>query len=109
MFVVDAGENFGGDFIGSKKMVEISAGVVFAVFAITVIHQWSEIVSILGVFDVDATVLGVKRAVSGHASWADAVKSIATVFGANKQVDWLLAHAEQMARFVFWQNAIHGF
>ena len=56
MFIVNAGENFGGDFIGFEKMVQISFVVILTTFAVTFWHEGGEVVLIFGVFDIDAAV-----------------------------------------------------
>ena len=56
---------------------------------------------VLGVLNIDAAIVSVERAVAGHTGRTDAVKSVATILGAVKQVNRLLAHAKKMARFVF--------
>ena len=84
MLVVDAGEDFGGDFIGFEKVVEVGAGVVLTAFTVAVGHEGSEVACVFGVLDVDTTVLGIEGTVAGHAGRADAVESVTTKLGANK-------------------------
>ena len=38
VLVVDAGEDFGGDFVGLEEMVEVGAGVILTTFAVAVCH-----------------------------------------------------------------------
>ncbi len=38
MFVVNAGEDFGGDFVRLEQMVKVGAGVVLAIFAVAIWH-----------------------------------------------------------------------
>lgn len=64
--------------------MEICSVVIFTTFAITVGHERGEVVGVFGVFDVNATIVGVEATVSGHASGADAVKSVDTEFGADE-------------------------
>ena len=84
MFVVDTSEDFGGDFVSLEEVMEVGFVVVFTTFTITIWHKGRKIVFVFGVFDIDAAVVSIERAVSGHASRADAVKCIATEFGADK-------------------------
>ena len=35
MFIMNAGEDFGGDFVGFEKVMEIGSVVIFTTFAIT--------------------------------------------------------------------------
>ena len=65
-------------------MVKVGARVIFTTFAIAVRFEWREIVSEFGVLDVNTAVLSIKGAVSRHASRADAVKGVATKFGADE-------------------------
>ena len=57
---MNTSQNFGGDFVGLEKVVEIGASVVFAAFAVTIVFERGEIVSEFGVFDIDATVFSIK-------------------------------------------------
>ncbi len=60
VLVVDTGEDFGGDFVGLEKMMEIGARVIFTTFAITVRLEGSKVVGIFGVFDVNAAVFSIE-------------------------------------------------
>ena len=106
VFIVNASEDFSGDFIGFEEMVEVGACVIFTTFAVAVGHERSKIVGVFGVFDVDATVFSIKRAVSCHAGGANTVKSVATKFGADKEVYGFLPHAEEVARLVLWEDVV---
>lgn len=61
-----------------------------------------------GVFNIDAAIFRVEAAVSGHAGGADTVKSVATILGSNKKVNWFLAHAEEMTGFIIWQDNVNS-
>ena len=93
VLIMDTGEDFGGDFIGLEKMVQISACVIFTTFTVAVGFEGREIVSKFSIFDVYAAIFSVKRAVSSHTSGANTIKSITSVFCADEQIDWFLAHA----------------
>lgn len=84
VLVMNACEDFGSDFVGSEEMMKISTRVIFTTFTITFWVDWGEIVGVLSVFDVKAAIQSIKRAVSCHASGADAIKSIAAELGTNK-------------------------
>ena len=84
MFVMDRSEDFCSDFVYFKEMMKVSAGMIFATFAVTTFNHRREIVAETSVFDVDATVGSVKRAVAGETGRADAVERIATKLGAKK-------------------------
>lgn len=60
MFVVDRCQDFGGNFVGFEKVVEVGFSIVFTTLAVTVFHEWSEVVGVFSVFDVNATVVGVE-------------------------------------------------
>ena len=84
MLVVNASKNFGGDFIDLEKVVKVSGGVILSEFAIAVGTDRCKVCLVFCVLDVDAPVWRIERTVASHASWSNAVKSIAAVFGANK-------------------------
>ena len=83
--------------------------VIFTTFAFTIRFQWREIVSVFSILDVDTAILSVKGTIASHASRADTVKSIATVFYTNEEIDWFLPHAEKMTGLVFRKNLVDGF
>ena len=60
MFVVDRCQDFGGNFIGFEKVVEVGFSIIFTTLAITVFHKRGEVVGVFSVFDIDATVVGVE-------------------------------------------------
>ena len=64
--------------------MEVASRVIFTTFAVAVGHDWGEVGFEFGVFDVDAAVVGVERAVARHAGGADAVESVDAKFGANE-------------------------
>ena len=109
MLVVDRGEDFRGDFVGLEKMMEIALSVIFTTFAAAIFHHGRKIGFIFRVFNIDAAVQSIKRAVSRHAGRADAVESVAAVFGADKKIERFLTHAEEVARSIFRKDFIHGF
>ena len=106
--VVDTGEDFGGDFVGFEEVVEVGARVILTTFAVAVGHEWGEIGAVFSVLDVNSAILSIEGAIPSHAGGADTVESIAAVFGADEEVQWLLAHTEEVARFVLWENRIDG-
>lgn len=65
-------------------MVKVGARVIFTTFAVAAGHEGSKVVGKFGVFDVDAAVVGVERAISRHTGGADTVESIATEFGTDE-------------------------
>ena len=108
MLVMNASENFCCDFIGLEEMMDVCSVVIFTTFAVAFWVYWVKIVGKLGVFDVDAAVVGIEGTISRHASRSDAIKSVATIFGAIKEVDGLLSHAEEVTWLVIWENSIDG-
>ena len=56
MFVMNRSEDFGGDFVSFEEMVEVSACVIFATFAVTFWIYWRKIVRVFGIFDVNASI-----------------------------------------------------
>lgn len=64
---------------------------------------------VFSVTNVDAAMWRIKRAVASLAGWGDAVKSIATIHGANEKVARFRAHAEKMARFIVWNDFVSKF
>ena len=60
MFIMDGGEDFGGDFVGFEQVMQICFVVIFTTFAITVGHEGGEVVFVFGVLDVDSAVGGVE-------------------------------------------------
>ncbi len=108
-FVVDAGEDFAGNFVDFEEMMKVGGGVALAEFAIAAWIERFEHFAVFGVANIDAAVRGVEGAVAGHAGRSDAVKGVAAVFDAKEEVAGLAAHAEEVARFVFWEIAIAEF
>ena len=49
MFVVNAGEDFAGDFVGFEEMMQISSRVIFTTFTVAFGHGWGKIVTETGV------------------------------------------------------------
>ena len=84
MLVMNRRENFSGYLVSFEEMMEVSASVILTTFTAAIIHERCKIFAIFGIFDIDATILGIQRAVSGHASRADTVKSITAKFNTNK-------------------------
>ena len=82
--VVDARKNFRSDFVDFEKMMQVRARIIFATFAITFWVERGKIMLIFCIFNVDAAIRSVKRTVSGHASWADAVERVAAILRAHK-------------------------
>ena len=56
MFVVNAGEDFGGNFVRFEKMMEVGSGVILAAFAVAFGIERSKVFFELGVFDIDSAV-----------------------------------------------------
>lgn len=84
MLIVNTGEDFRGDFVGLEKMVEVSASMFFATFAVTFCIHWRRVASEFRIFDVNAPIMSIKGAIPGHASRADAIKSINPILGADE-------------------------
>lgn len=84
MFVVNTGENFSGDFVGFEKVVQVGTRVIFTAFTVAARHKWTKIVSKFSIFDVNATIVGIERAIPRHAGGANAVESITTEFGTDE-------------------------
>ena len=83
-FVVDAGERFACDFVGFEEVVEIGGGEVLAEIAVACWVDGRELLAVFGIFDVDAAIGSVKRAVASLASGGDAIECVATIFDANE-------------------------
>ena len=90
---MDAGKGFAGDFVDLEKMVEVSGSEVLAKVAITVRIDWREELAEAGIFDINATMWRIERAITSLAGWSNAVESIAAIFGANEKIARFGAHA----------------
>lgn len=108
VLVVDASEDLGGDFVSLEEVMKVSFSIILAKLAVAIWHQRGKIVAVFSVFDIDTAVISIKGAVARHASGTDAVKSVATELGADEEIAWLLAHAEEVTRFVFRENGVDG-
>lgn len=107
--VMDAGEDFAGDFVDLKEMVKVGGGVMLAEFAVAIGVERFEHFAVFGVANVDAAVWCVEGTVASHAGRADAVEGVAAVFDAEEEVARFAAHAEEVAWFVGWEVAIAEF
>ena len=62
---------------------------------------------VFGIFNINTAIISVEGTVTRHTGWSDTVKGVTTIFGAHKQIDWLLSHTKKVAWLIFWQNTIY--
>lgn len=106
VFVVDAGESFGGDFVDFEEVVKVGFVVVFTTFTGAGWVDGREIGAEASIFDIDAAVFGVESTVSSHAGGTDAIKGVAAVFDAEDEVAGFAAHTKKMAGLLDRENFV---
>ena len=104
--VMNAGEGFAGDFVDFEKMVKIGSGEILAKITVAIRVDWLEELAEAGIFDINATMWRIERAVTSLAGWSNAVESITAIFGANEEIARFGAHTKEVARFVLRDNLI---
>lgn len=106
MFVMDASEGFAGDFVDFVEMVQVGGSVIFTTVTVAGRVEGREHFAVFGIANIDAAVWGIEGAVAGLASGGNAVKSVATILGADEEIARFGTHAEKMARLILGENLV---